>query len=373
MPAMSAPFYEIFQLGTLGGDTTTGVAINELGQVTGESRTSANIDHAFIGDQSGLIDIGTLIGSSGDSSGRDINDLGQVTGRSTSVTGFNHAFVGGVQGLTDLGTLGSGVFSGGGGINNNGVVAGTSLTINQTTPRAFISGVSGLFDLGASNFGLNPSSSATGINDSGLVVGTDGDRAFIGDVNGRIDIGGTEHSSFSRGRAINNAGQITGEHGIDGQRHAFIGDVVNGITDLGTLGGNKSIGLGINDFGQVVGESRFSGGGIREHAFLYDLIVGMIDINDLIDPNDELFGLVTLSDARDINNSGQIIANGFLAGGTGDRLAFILNPIAGTEFVPVSNPEAPSPEGDPNSIPEPMSLALFLFGAFGLFVRKQRT
>ena len=81
------------------------------------------------------------------------------------------------------------------------------------------------------------------------------------------------------------------------------------MTDIGTLGGTFSEGLGINDAGQVTGTSYTSDH--VQHAFLYSNGT-VIDLNTVLDP-------VTgsgwnLQDAWDINDAGQIVANGFKDG-----------------------------------------------------------
>src|SRR5919197_900965 len=90
-PSASAamPFTAI-DLGTLGGDLSRAVAINDHGQVTGDSRNAAGDRHAFLWTQAGgMIDLGTLGGDS--SFGVAINDLGQVVGSSATASGETHA------------------------------------------------------------------------------------------------------------------------------------------------------------------------------------------------------------------------------------------------------------------------------------------
>ena len=74
--------------------------------------------------------------------------------------------------------------------------------------------------------------------------------------------------------------------------------------DLGTLGGSNSYGSAINTSGQIVGYYDTATAGIR-HAFLYDGVHGMRDLNSLIEP----FSSTALTYAAGINDNGQIVAN----------------------------------------------------------------
>jgi probable HAF family extracellular repeat protein len=96
-------------LGTLGGTSSSGRAVNASGQVAGESLISGNTaNHAFISapDGGALRDLGTLGGTN--SSGLAINASGQVVGYSAILGNTaNHAFIyTGKGGLVDLNSLG---------------------------------------------------------------------------------------------------------------------------------------------------------------------------------------------------------------------------------------------------------------------------
>ncbi len=76
-------------LGTLGGSIASGWAINEAGQVTGESDTFAGARHAFLYGQ--MTDLGTLGGYT--SQGFGINNSGEVVGDAGTAIDSSHAFL----------------------------------------------------------------------------------------------------------------------------------------------------------------------------------------------------------------------------------------------------------------------------------------
>jgi len=91
------------------------------------------------------------------------------------------------------------------------------------------------------------------------------------------DLGVLDGYSSSYATGINNSGQVVGDSiKFDGTRHAFI--YSNGVmTDIGTLpGGTFSAAFGINSFGQVTGVADFVDGdhpvlqpNLAQNAFLY--------------------------------------------------------------------------------------------------------
>lgn len=114
--------------------------------------------------------------------------------------------------------------------------------------------------------------------------------------------------------ALNAAGQVAGYLQISDLRtqpdvtHAFRYDPSVGgpAKDLGTLAGHiKSSAYAINGSGLVVGES---GTGTETAAFFYNGV--MLDLNTLLLPDDPLRPYVRLTDARGINDSGLVVANG---------------------------------------------------------------
>jgi len=119
---------------------------------------------------------------------------------------------------------------------------------------------------------------------------------------------GTLGGSSSYATGINDSGQVIGDsYTSAGEQHAFLYDegATPKMQDLGTLGGSSSYATGINDSGQVVGDSYTSAG--EQHAFLYDSTNGMKDLNDLISANSG----ETIYEATAINTDGKIAATVF--------------------------------------------------------------
>lgn len=258
--------------------------------------------------------------------------------------------------MTTLSTYGDRTSSASG-INNSGQVVGSSAWSGFGT-HAFATGLngSGWSDLGTLG-GVFTSSFATGINDSGQVVGGSnlnggtGMHAFITGSNGQFmsDLG-TLGGTYSWATGINDSGQVVGHSFLsgDGSYHAFItGPNGVGMIDLGVLSSNAgsiySEARGINDIGQVVGGSSIDSNNLI-HAFITGADgIGMVDLNSLVTLEDGEF----FTYAYDINDLGQVIA------GTNNNRAYLLTPDRGA------------------TIPEPSTHLLVLtgFGLLGLMIQ----
>ena len=246
------------------------------------------------------------------------------------------------------------------GINNNGQV----IIRERTALQSYIwdNGVyTKIGNLPNVSGGSSSGTEAFGINDLGQVVGgswtgiQDGYHAFLwdGSIN---DICGPVGTGSGNAAAINNNGQIVGG-GCQGSSESFVyqngnftrlpGFSVSDINDNGVMAGQSAgsdtggraaiwsdTGLNvlstawgeskaINASGQVVGA--FANGLPDNSAFLWDAALGILDLNDFVDP---LLG-IHLRNAIDINDLGQIIAAGRLT--IGDQTyqrAYILTPTA---------------------------------------------
>jgi probable HAF family extracellular repeat protein len=299
-------------LDTLGDVYSLPEDINNIGEVVARNSATAGPSRSFIAGPDGAVkDLGRV-------AAYGINDTGQVAG-AFNVEGHAHAFItdpGGMR-IRDLGTSG-GVSSFALAISSSGQVAGNySLADDPAAGTyAFITGPDGIGIRDIGTLGSNYSV-PSGINDAGQVVGmsstTEGkSRAFITGPNGMgmRDLGTLGSGDETSASAINNVGQVVGNSRTSGgEYHAFITATDGtGMRDLGTLGGESSSAFDINDAGQVVGHSDMSQGLNRlEHAFITGADgTGMIDLNSVVD----LPQGVILTDAKGINNNGQVIAMG---------------------------------------------------------------
>ncbi len=315
----STAAYSVTDLGTLGGsinDTTQAYAINGNGQIVGKSvvqKIGTYTYHAFIYSAGKMTDLGTLPGGD-ESEAHAIDKYGDVAGFANTCKGCytDNAFLYRNGKMKDLGTLGGGC-SFAYGMNDFAEVVGQACASNQV---AFLYSGGKMTDLGTLG---GCCSSATAINNSHQVVGgsetsttsSSTDHAVLWS-NGRMTDLGTLGGCCSVAYAINDLGQIVGyATPLNRSAHAFLYSGGT-MTDLGVFY-DSSVAYAINNSGVVVGESDgraviFSGGKLQ-------------DLNQVIPPNSGW----TLTEARGINDTGQIVCNGYNASGYSH--AFLLNPI----------------------------------------------
>ena len=176
-------------LGTLGGTGSAAVLINERGQIAGWSFTNTTVNPTtgiptldpFLWDKTvGMIDLGTLGGTSGQAYA--LNNRGQVVGQSNNTGDVTcRAFLWDkTAGIRDLGTLG-GEDAVAIALNDAGDVVGQagvpgSVSCNEWPMHAFLWRKGMMSDLGSLD-GI-PFSTALSINAKGQIVGNVGDAVL---------------------------------------------------------------------------------------------------------------------------------------------------------------------------------------------------
>jgi len=301
-----------------------GTAINDAGQVVGSASEADKHTYAFLYTNGTMKDLGSLYpaGTSGASSAHAINANGDVTGQAAGPNGA-HAFLYKNGVMQDLGALDfpNGYnTSTGTGVNSSDQVVGNSTADNKPISHAFLYNNGKMQDLGTPFGGTQ--SQATGINGSGQIIGysqaPDRQHGFVYANGTFTDLGQLASAQGDvEPLAINNVGQVVGTSAA----HAFLYSGGK-MTDLGFLSGfNISRAEAVNSAGDVVGTSY--GGLSYGRAFLYSSGT-LQDLNDLVPP---ITGY-TLTDARAINASGQIVCDGVntAAAGTPVTHTFLLTP-----------------------------------------------
>jgi probable HAF family extracellular repeat protein len=167
-------------LGTLGGPDSLGLYMNARGQVAGQSYTNAvaNQDSGiptedpFLWQDGHMQDLGTLGGDNGIPFA--LNDFGQVAGQS-ALAGDQalHPFLWSRGSLRDLGTLG-GHYAGANYVNDQGTVVGWSTPAGDAVVHPFSWKDGVMTDLGTVPGASDPCWAAWDINYVGQVVGNGG-------------------------------------------------------------------------------------------------------------------------------------------------------------------------------------------------------
>jgi probable HAF family extracellular repeat protein len=320
--------YKITPLGLIGnGDTSFADAINSAGQVAGYE--TGNSLPGGLGEAAVVWNSGTPTevfnpGGLYPAGANGINDSGVVVGHWRG----GWAFAGGT--LHGLGSI----FADADAINSAGQIVGSDANL----PSGTLTVVAAFWS--SPTVGNNPifmdtligpggESNALAINNSGQIVGSS------------VTASGPQHATFwktdlatpldletlggatSSATGINDAGVIVGYATTSGDAamHATLWQATT-ATDLGTLGGTDSLANGINNAGEVVGWADTASSGQR--ATLWTNSGTALDLNTLI-TNPELL-LHTLTEATAINSNGWIVADAALPNMSGAYQAYLLTP-----------------------------------------------
>jgi probable HAF family extracellular repeat protein len=237
-------------LGTLGGPDAVASLINERGQIAGLSYTDSLIPpptpfcgdfplivHGFLWENGAMKDIGTLGGHC--TTIYALNNRGQVVGQSTVAEDqTSHPYIWDREGMTDLGTLG-GTYGYAQWINDAGTVVGTVTNANDQALLAALwkDGV-------ISNLGTLPGnacSATDAINSAGQVVGGSGfnaaqffpactdlvEHAFLWENGTMVDLNAFvppgSNLTLNEAVFINDRGEISGSGTLpNGDQHVFV-------------------------------------------------------------------------------------------------------------------------------------------------------
>ncbi len=280
---------------------------NTVTEVVGSSGSDA-----FLWDDGTIIPLGHLPGATL-TWARDINDLGQITG-----TSGTHAFLWDNGIMTDLGVLPGDGSSNAFGINDVRQVVGRSIV-----PWPGIGTEAFIWENGLlTSLGISGNSTATDINNAGLVVGYhfigDTSRPFLWDDGVVTELGGFG-GDVGIAEAINEQNQVVGFANDEEDQYGFLWD--SGVlVQLAPLQqGFSSQAYDINDHGTIVGKS------ISAAAIWEDLVPS--DLNSMISPDSNW----VLIEAQSINNDGAIVGWG---SHNGTLRAFLLVPTGGEMIYP---------------------------------------
>ena len=349
--------YRVFNLGApLGGHFSSAAAIDDFGLIAGDSNLPGDqTEHAVLWLLGLPLDLDTLGGPNSAVLWPGLNNYGEVVGVSDTATmdplgeswscgaffpasHAGHTCVGFVwevgKRMKALPTLGgnNGFATS---VNNRGQIVGwAENTVHDPTcvpPQvlqfeAVIWGPRNGQMQQLPPYGSDLDGAATGINDSGQVVGISGIcqnavgnqsalHAVLWQNGTPIDLGNLGGYAWHTPMAINNRGQVVGfsdlagdDNGDNPNFHAFLWVRPGPMQDLGTLEGDAiSEALGINEQGLTVGVS-YAVGFSNPRAFLYRN-GRMIDLNSLT-AHSPLY----LQAAQEINHEGVIVGQGCVPG-----------------------------------------------------------
>jgi probable HAF family extracellular repeat protein len=292
-------------VGTLGGNSSYALQINDSGEVAGWSYLADNVTtHAFTWTPSGgMVDIDASDGCC--SQAQAINSLGEVAGDIALGAVQSPFFWSPSGGLVSLGYFTGDPRNYGLGINGHSQVTGQ--VYYGEIVQAFIwSPTSRLTPLGHLPGGLH--SVGTAINNHASIVGTASlpGGSFTGFIwnhsLGMHDIGILSGGTYTAGEAINDSDQVAGWGFTNSSRttmSAFYWAKPSGRHLLRTLGGDQTFAWGINQQGNIAGHSNLTGDTAVHATFWNSYTSVPTDLGTL--PGG------TNSYARGLNDVGQVV------------------------------------------------------------------
>ncbi|MCL4197296.1 MAG: hypothetical protein KJZ69_07360 [Phycisphaerales bacterium] len=276
---------DLFDLGTLGGIRSEAKGLNSLGEAVGWSSLPGSSDeHAVLWRNGQVIDLGTLGGN--ESRANAINDLSQVVGVADAVEGGG-GFLwenGRMTALPNLGQSGGAAYD----INAAGQIVGSSATFDWRQ-KAVLWENGGVVELPILR---SDPSAALAINDLGQIVGqSDGpnDNAHaVAWVNEQIvDLHNSELGIGSSAWGINNVGQVVGWVGRQPTNvYGFVWDQYNGMRTLDSLMPPKprknwriDMAWDINDAGQIAAQGYVIGQPLKAYPFLLTPVAPTMELS----------------------------------------------------------------------------------------------
>jgi probable HAF family extracellular repeat protein len=290
--------------------------INDEGVAVGSAQVAGGSYHAFrFTDPGGVQDLGALPGFGAQSYAAAIGPDGAIAGHSDhgdgtgTLYGYRYTASGG---RTEICQAGCSIWD----LNGAGQAVGLLAGHDTTTWQAFVwSQAAGLRTLGTLG---GARSSASGVSESGLVVGNaqvagsapdDVGHAFVYDPRGAHpvleDLNARARSPGWILRGANDVNEkfIVGYGLHDGQSRAFRMSLATGaVDDLGTLGGGASVGWAVDGAGDVVGW--VAKDAHSNQAIVYGAgLGGLRALDDFVDPDAGW----QLQQANGINDHGAIV------------------------------------------------------------------
>jgi probable HAF family extracellular repeat protein len=310
------PYAAIVEIPPLGGGLVFVQDINDDGVAVGSAEVPGGGYHAFrFTDPGGVQDLGALTGFGAQSYAAAIAPDGAIAGHSDHGDGtgtlFGYRYTAG-GGRTEICQAGCSIWD----LNGAGQAVGLLTGRDTTTWQAFVwSPGAGLHPLGTLGGGR---SSASGISESGLVVGNaqlpgsatdDVGHAFLYDSHAAHPVlEDLNARARTAGWVLRGANDVSDKfvvgYGLhDGQSRAFRMSLATGaIDDLGTLGSGASVGWAVDGAGDVVGW--VAKDAHTNQAIVYGAGVGGLRaLDDFVDPSQGW----QLQQANGINSHGAIV------------------------------------------------------------------